>query len=146
MWNKRNRQYDWEISAVPIENKKYSAQELIGEYDIFTNRSIDVLINASTAKGRAFTCTADNAPKFFEKLRDMILHEELVFKDAFAGYDDNTYDFSLNYTDADGHTVTFYKVETAKVRIGDRFYRLSEEVCVTSINEGIRAGLVIGAL
>ncbi len=133
--------YEWvEISVVPIENKTYLARELIGEYDVSATQSIDVLINASTAKGRAFTVTADNAPKFFEELRDMMLAEELVFEDSFAGYDDDTYDFSLTYTDADGHTVTFYKVETAKVRVGDKFYRLSEEVDVTSINEGIRAG------
>lgn len=83
-----------------------------------------MLINVSTAKGRAFTVTADNAPKFLVKLRDMMLAEELVFEDSFAGYDDDTYDFSLTYTDADGRTVTFYKVEATKVRVGGRFYRI----------------------
>lgn len=133
--------YEWvEISAVPMEKQTYSVRELIGEYDVSATQSIDVFINASTAKGRAFTVTADNAPEFFAELRDMLLAEELVFEDSFAGYDDDTYDFSLTYTDAEGRTVTFYEVETAKVRVGDTFYRLSEDVDVTSINEGIRAG------
>ncbi len=127
-------------TGAPVLLDEYDVYALVGDYNISETQSVYVYLNSATVKGRGYTVTKENAPKLFQELKEMMLSDELLFRETTAIYEDDAYNFSLKYTDSRGQNVTFYSIQKNTVEVNDSFYQLSKEVDVTSINAGIRAG------
>lgn len=92
-------------------------------------RSLNVWINAGTAKGQEFCLSETEDPDSYKKIIELFFRDNVRYVPVKSGYGQDTYSIKVRFNKQDGEVTAFiYDTDTIKVDESETFYRISQEI------------------